>query len=432
MADLNETINLKLPVPALRGYFGDRLATYVTQAKPNDLISLLGHDPRSKNWRNLPDDTKSIYEFLQRKTAKSRRDSISGYIEERMSDDALVIGAFPSVSIAFREPLEFVPSEGGTGVGKLMVDVSPSAVRILLDGLGRITGALDLREEGKAELLDRFVFPVTVYAPKPGEKPLSYKEMGQLFHDMNFRVQPVSKNHAIALDTSDIYIAIANRLAEAPVIVDNGGVAERSASLGKKSTELVVQTVLVRFVRGASEGRRFQESNLSTASNPKLVPATRTKVLASIEEYLTAFGSAMGEKFRERDSLHLTSPGWQALGVLHYDARFRLGMSDHEVEAVARKAASIDWSRFNSDWIPMLGKPEVDKVTGEEVTDAFGRKRVTITGSGRYNVQKILDYLRDKTGLAERLNGIHDEEEEVEEEATSETVVATAFEGEDA
>lgn len=406
MGDFSETVNLKLPVPALRGFFGDRLATYVTQAKPNDLISLLGHDPRSKNWRNLPEDTRSIYEFLQRKTAKSRRDSIGGYIDERMSEDALVIGAFPSVSIAFREPLEFHQMENNGGVGKLMVDVSPSAVRILLDGLGRVTGALDLREEGKGDLLNRFVFPVTIYAPRPGEKPLSYKEMGQLFHDMNFRVQPVSKNHAIALDTSDIYIAVANRLAESPVIVDNGGVAERAASLGKKSTELVVQTVLVRFLRGAAEGRRFQESNLSTAPNPNLTRESRTHVLASVEAFLTEFAKQMGDRFKSRDSLHLTSPGWQALGVLHHDVRFKLSMPDDQANMVARMAADIDWSRFNPDWIPMLGQPEIDKVTGEEVVDATGRPRVSITGSGRYNVQKILDYLRSKTGVAEALKEV--------------------------
>lgn len=428
MGDFSETVNLKLPVPALRGFFGDRLATYVTQAKPNDLISLLGHDPRSKNWRNLPEDTRSIYEFLQRKTAKSRRDSIGGYIDERMSEDALVIGAFPAVSLAFREPLEFNPSEGNGGIGKLMVDVSPSAVRILLDGLGRVTGALDLREEGKGDLLNRFVFPVTIYAPRPGERPLSYKEMGQLFHDMNFRVQPVSKNHAIALDTSDIYIAVANRLAESPVIQDNGGVAERAASLGKKSTELVVQTVLVRFLRGAVEGRRFQESNLSTAANPNLTRETRTHVLASVESFLTEFAKQMGDAFKSKDSLHLTSPGWQALGVLHHDARYKLGMSEDEVRAIARKAASIDWSRYNPDWIPMLGQPEIDKVTGAEVVDANGRTKVSITGSGRYNVQKILDYLRAKTGLAEALKAAGTDIEESDEESSP---VAVELEGGD-
>lgn len=412
MGDFSETVNLKLPVPALRGFFGDRLATYVTQAKPNDLISLLGHDPRSKNWRNLPEDTRSIYEFLQRKTAKSRRDSIGGYIDERMSEDALVIGAFPAVSLAFREPLEFIQSENSSGVGKLMVDVSPSAVRILLDGLGRVTGALDLREEGQGELLNRFVFPVTIYAPKPGEKPLSYKEMGQLFHDMNFRVQPVSKNHAIALDTSDNYIALANRLAESPVVADNGGVAERAASLGKKSTELVVQTVLVRFLRGATEGRRFQESNLSTVPSPNLTRETRNPILVSVEGFLTAFADEMGDAFKSRDSLHLTSPGWQALGVLHHDARFKLKMSEAQVNEIARLAARIDWSRYNPDWIPMLGQPDVDKVTGAEVVDAAGRPRVSITGSGRYNVQMILDYLRSKAGIAEALKAVGGETEE--------------------
>ena len=413
MADFSETVNLKLPVPALRGFFGDRLSTYVTQAKPNDLISLLGHDPRSKNWRNLPEDTRSIYEFLQRKTAKSRRDSIGGYIDERMSEDALVIGAFPAVSLAFREPLEFIQSENSNGVGKLMVDVSPSAVRILLDGLGRVTGALDLREEGQGNLLNRFVFPVTIYAPKPGEKSLSYMEMGQLFHDMNFRVQPVSKNHAIALDTSDSYIALANRLAECPVIADNGGVAERAASLGKKSTELVIQTVLVRFLRGATEGRRFQESNLSTVPSPNLTRETRNSILVSIEGFLTAFDDEMGDAFKSRDSLHLTSPGWQALGVLHHDARFKLKMPEEQVNDIARQAAHIDWSRFNPDWIPMLGQPEIDKVSGEVITDAAGRPRVSITGSGRTNVQIILDYLRAKAGISRALKAIGAESEDI-------------------
>jgi hypothetical protein len=426
MSDFSETVNLKLPVPALRGFFGDRLATYVTQAKPNDLISLLGHDPRSKNWRNLPEDTRSIYEFLQRKTAKSRRDSIGGYIDERMSEDALVIGAFPAVSLAFREPLEFIQSETSSGVGRLMIDVSPSAVRILLDGLGRVTGALDLREEGYADLLNRFVFPVTIYAPKPGEKPLSYKEMGQLFHDMNFRVQPVSKNHAIALDTSDSYIALANRLAESPVIVDNGGVAERAASLGKKSTELVVQTVLVRFLRGATEGRRFQESNLSTVPTPNLTRESRNPILVSVEGFLTAFADEMGDVFKSRDSLHLTSPGWQALGVLHHDARFKLKMSEGQVNEIARLAARIDWSRYNPDWIPMLGQPEVDKVTGAEVVDAAGRPRVSITGSGRYNVQMILDYLRAKAGISDTLKAIG---ADIESVADADQATDTAMQG---
>lgn len=431
MTDSIGTVNLKLPVPALRGYYGDRLETYVTQAKPADFISLLGHDPRSKNWKSLAPDLREIYEYLQRKTAKSRRDSIAGYIEERLGEDALTIGAFPAISVAFREHLDFKSAENEGGIGTVYVDLSPNSVRVLLDGLGRVTGALDLQDEGKGDLLSRFVFPVTIYAPQAGGKPLSYKEMGQLFHDMNFRVQPVSRNHAMALDTSDIYISLANLLADAPVISDHGGVAERAASLGKKSTEIVVQTVLVRFIRGAAEGRRFQESNLAVAPNPTLTRETRSSVLVSIELFLTAFAASMGPSFKERDSLHLTSPGWQALGVLHHDVRYKLGYDDDQVMEIARLAAAIDWSRFNPDWIPMLGRPEVDKMTGQEVADDRGRRRVSITGSGRYNVQKILDYLRERCGLTEKLGSLQLElDEEVldgEAEGSSDQPEVEAF-----
>lgn len=404
------TIEFKLPVPALQGYYGPRLATYATQAKPKSLISLLGHDPRSKNWKLLSPDVREIYEYLQRKTDKNRRDSIAGYMEERFSSDALTIGAFPALSIGFVDPLEFVPSSDGAGVGILKVDLSPSTVRVMLDGLGRATGALDLQDEGRNDVLENIVFPITIFAPRPEQKPLSYRELGQLFHDMNFKVQPVSKNHAVALDTSDLYILFANRLAQAPVISDNGGVAERSASLGKKSTELVVQTVLIRFARGALEGRAFQESNLAVTERPNLTRERFSAALASVESFLMAFAERMGAQFNTRDNLHLTSPGWQALGVFHHDLRYRLHKSDSEIQAFARAAAGLDWSRFNPDWIPMLGSPEIDKMSGQEVTNEKGQKRVAISGAGRSNVENMLNYMREKTGVAGMLKATGDEE----------------------
>ena len=258
-----DTLNLKTPVPCVQGFFNDRLATYTTQVSPKQIMNFLGHDPRSKNWRRLPtDELRQIYEYLQRKTVKSRREGVVGYIEERIGPDALAVGAFPSISIAFQQPTEFrsYGKSYPTPVGELMVDISPSNVRVLIDGLARVTGAMDLaEEENEDDFLTQFMFPVTIYMPRQATRPLSWKEMGQLFHDFNFKVQPVSKQHAIALDTSDIYIALSTRLAQCPVIFDHGGVAERAASLGSKSTELVVQTVLVRTVRGACEGRQFQE-----------------------------------------------------------------------------------------------------------------------------------------------------------------------------
>lgn len=415
------TLELKLPVPAIQGFCGTRLATYATQLRPRDILALLGHDPRSKNWKNLAPNIREIYEHLQRKTAKSRRDSIAGYIEERFSEDAITIGAFPAISIGFVESLEYIHDTDERAIGTLKIDISQSTARVMLDGLGRVTGALDLIDENRGEVLENFSFPVTIFAPKPGQPCLSYDELGQLFHDMNFKVQPVAKSHAVALDTSDPYISFANRLGDLPIIADNGGVAKKAASLGKKSTELVVQTVLVRFVRGALEGRSFQESNMATVERPNLTRQNFTAAQLSVEKFLTSFGEAMGDRFKnkDRDSIHLTSPGWQALGVLHHDLKYKLELEDQKIVLMGAQAAAIDWSRYNPDWVPMLGQPEVDKVTGKIVTDAQGRNRVAIAGAGRSNVQNILDYLRRNLNMTDELAALqHHVEDEPEEKAT--------------
>lgn len=399
-----DALNLKTPVPCIQGAFGRRLSSFITQVRPDQIVNLLGHDPRSKLWNRLPnDEIREIYNFLQRKTSKDRRESVAGYIEERLGPDSIAIGAFPSISIAFQQPTEFRPygNSAPNAVGELLVDVSHSNVRILIDGLGRLTGALDLIEEGHEELVRSFYLPVTIYTPAPDTPALSWKEMGQLFHDFNFKVQPVSKQHAIALDTSDLYIALANKFGQSPVIADHGGVAERAASLGGKSTELVVQTVLVRTVRGACEGRKFQESNLATASEPNLTRETFPAVLASLEEFFGGIAARMGDsRFTEKQSLHLSSPGWQALGVIHHDVAFRLKLDPVTRGKVYEAIAGIDWSRFNPDWLSLgIGHPEVDKVTGEQISDSSGRLKVALTGAGRTNTQKIIDYVREKANL---------------------------------
>src|SRR5262249_31412598 len=112
-----DTLNLKVPVPCVQGFFGPRLVAYSTQIPPKQLVNLLGHDPRSKNWKRLPDEQRQIYEFLQRKTDKNRREGVTGYIEERFGENSIAIGAFPAISIAFQQPTEFVPSADNPAVG---------------------------------------------------------------------------------------------------------------------------------------------------------------------------------------------------------------------------------------------------------------------------------------------------------------------------
>jgi hypothetical protein len=400
-----DTLNLKVQVPCIQGFFGQRLVTYSTQVQPKQLVNLLGHDPRSKNWKRLPDEQRNIYEYLQRKTDKSRREGVAGYIEERFGENGIAIGAFPAISIAFQQPAQFFPNEGSKAVGLLDVDITPSNVRILIDGVARATGGLDLEEQGMGELLDHYSLPVTIYAPRMGTKPLTWREMGQLFHDFNFRVQPVSKQHAIALDTSDLYIALAERLGECSVIKDNGGVAERTASLGKKSSELVVQTVLVRTVRGACEGRRFQESDLAATDNPNLTRETMKALLASIDEFFTGIATRMGkDRFTDKSSLHLSAPGWQALGVIHHDIAFRLKLQGAERDNILSRIASFDWRRSNPEWITRgVALIDNDKKTGEPILDEDGHPKIILKGAGRTNTQAIIDVVREVSGIAAML-----------------------------
>lgn len=396
----------KLPIPCIQGHFGTRLLTFTTQATPKQVVALLGHDPRSTKRKQLQQtnpELAAIYNTIQRDTVKGRRDSIADYIADRMPEHAAkTIGAFPAISIGCTNPEDFRPFDGMSMAGMVMIDTAQtsSAQRIVLDGLGRLTGALELIDAGHPEWVN-FKFPLTFYAPRQNEK-LTVAELGQLFADFNGRVFPVAKRFSMKLETADPYVRLGRELAEEPFLFDHGGVAEGLASLGGKSTELVVQTVFVRTVRGACEGRKFQEANLAHADSPNLTEATQDQVRESIALFFNAIAEHMGDvRWEDRDSLHLSSAGWQAMGVLHHDVVYRAGLStEDDLISAAKVIASVDWSRGNPEWMGLgIGMPEVDKTTGKPVLDDKGRPRIALSGAGRTNTQAIIDFLRKKVGL---------------------------------
>jgi hypothetical protein len=151
----------------------------------------------------------------------------------------------------------------------LKIDVSPSNTRILLDGLGRITGSLAfLEEDAKRDCL--FTLPTTIFAPTEEHSELTLAELGQLFFDFNFRAVALSPTHAMELDQSDPYLMLTGKLAASEVIQRHGGMETGRQSLGSKSTAVVVQSVLLRFVRGACEGGKAQKSNKVVVDHPNL------------------------------------------------------------------------------------------------------------------------------------------------------------------
>jgi hypothetical protein len=321
------------------------------------------------------------------------------------------------------KPPKFEAAKEGCGlpkeVGILQLDLSESNKRILLDGLARLTGALDFEARtGKTEL---FSFPLTIYAPSDRHGELGLLELGQLFHDFNFLQTPVSTNHAIALDQSDIYGKLTNALAKEQVIIKYGGVELRAASLGSKSTAFVVQRVLLRFVRGACEGRRYQESDAARPASPNLTRQSMRTIQTKMREFLEGLESRMGEnRFKDRDSLHLTAPGWQVLGLVFHDMEYKVQTELGPVEkgSIIDKLADIDWSRYNPDWVPMLGEAEIDR-DGKPVVDAKGQGRVALSRAGRTTIASLLKYVREKTGLDKLIvpdqPGDESESDEVEE-----------------
>jgi hypothetical protein len=222
--------------------------------------------------------------------------------------------------------------------------------------------------------------------------------------DFNFRVHPVPARIAIALDQSDVYIGFTNALAKEPFIAAYGGMEVKAASRGKKSTAIVVQGVLLRAVRGACEGRDFQESNQANTSSPNLTDATFRQEFDSVAGHFSEIAKRMGERWSKFDSLHLSAPGWQALGVMHHDINHRgLDLSPAEKAHVYDVIAGLDWSRHNREWVDQGGLGQWGIAKGGQT------EQVIILGAGRNNTQAIIDFLRKRTGLQSKLDLVKSE-----------------------
>jgi hypothetical protein len=245
--------------------------------------------------------------------------------------------------------------------------------------------------------------------PAPGTPPLTLDEMQQLFHDFNFKVTAVPARVAIALDHSDLYIGLTNRLGQSDAIQRYGGMEFKAASLGKKSTAIVVQQNLLRFVRGATEGERFLEgSNNAEIEDPTLNEETLAYFEDSLGSFVEAFAESMGEqRFKDRESLHLTSPGWGALGIIFNDLVVRLKVPDYV--SAARKIGEIDWHRSADVWSDIV----------REKVDKQGNTVLGLAGGGAQTRRFITGVIREKLGLHDLLRerGFEDEGIEADREA---------------
>lgn len=412
-------------VPAVRFPMGPMLQCFQTTVRVSEVLQLLGHDPRSRSWASLAKSdpqTAEMYQTIQRKSPRDRVDAIEEYIRTRLRNDRLprVVGALPAISVAFENaPTEFDKAEGSDEMGFLVL---PPGRRILLDGLQRVTAALDSYQE-HSEIDDWFVFAATFYFPSSQKKKLTNRELGQLFFDMNYKQKAMSAVHAMKLDQADPYLQLTNEWGEGGIIKEMGGV-ENSASLGKKSTAFVVRKHLFKFVRGAIEGRKAQDQDKFQPDKPRIDDDNYSDWSLGIQKFLRDLHDRMGnEKFGDRTAVHLSSGGWQVLGLMYHDIFVKLKekLSPSEKSAMLDKLAAIDWSRYNPKWIELFGDAEVD----DQGRERLGKS--TRWGSKVKN--ELLAYVRGQIGITpEMLASAGPDEEATEEldDSESELLVETA------
>lgn len=397
-------LSLNVDVPCIRGQYGNKLYTFQTSVQPKEIHNLLGHDPRSRNWSKLQKDLKDLYDNLQRKTNADRSRSTAEYIRTRIASNNRrdMIGAFPAISIGLvNVPIFHVYKEiaerTDNAIGYLKFDLSASNIRVLLDGLARVTGAMDLIDAGEIEAINCFTFPATIYAPTEETGNLTVQQLGQIFHDFNFLATPVSKSLAISLDQTDLYIALSRAIGECDVIKSRGGLEEKANKITKKSKAFVGQQYFLKFIRGACEGYDFQHSlRAAKPINAYLNSDTFDEIKNSIEYFLETLANLMGADFNNRDYIHHTSPGWCALGLIFHDWGIRLKdkLSDIEKADILRAIADIDWSRYNPDWKNILGSMEMDDT---------GRQKLNKNKGGGASATDLAQYIREKSGLHNKL-----------------------------
>src|ERR1700733_91553 len=400
-----------MPIPVVRGKHSAHLVAYQSVVPAKLLKAILGHDP-SVAFKKLPEEVRGIYEKVQRKTDADRRKRGAAYVRERMLPDSKWIGAFPAISVCVQEPQKFKPydlEEPEAGVLSLSSD--PTNVRVLVDGLGRAASLLGVINDQDEKLEVRkatgeLYLAVTIFAPVETASPLTIEEMQQVFHDFNVLASPVGKGMAIDLDHSDPYVIFANELAAAPVFANHGGIDHRDPSVKQGSGKIATKISLVKFLRAALEGPGPHVDHYTQRlENPNLTLTTLSAKKAEIEAFLNDLANEMGVSFYDAEGIHLTSPGWIALGLVYHDVYLKVAgkLGPEGQKIMVKRIATIDWSTANPDYLSFLGQQAQER-DGSPSIDAKGRPNLKWYGGSKafYN---LASYIRYKIGVDALLEG---------------------------
>ena len=365
-------------IPAIKGEVGT-LETFQAQIRPNDIRPILGYDPRHNS---INPQLQTMYKSLNHDNGQKRR--LSEYVKTNLTE---TMGVLPSIAIGISQPCVFNEFPDTQGIaGQLNLELAETNIRVLLNGLEIMEAVMDSMN---MEKIDSVTFPVTFFAPK--EEILTLGELRQLFYNFQFLQNDIPVSLYKRFDLSDQYVQLTGDLGTSATVNFYGRMEENSQGLGGKSTCLVAQRVLLRFVRGACEGRAFQASSQKhSVNNPNLTPDTQKDILVNLEYFIGSIAKHMGvEQFKNHDYVHLTASGWQTLGLVFHELYFtrkeRIGSSTYE--DVIRRIGEIDWSRDNPDWLGIV------------LSYRKGIDKPVMNKAGGTTIMNMLEYVRKETGL---------------------------------
>lgn len=347
---------------AIRSPIKQGFDCYSFTVRPWQLTGFLGHDPRSQHWKTLPPWLHDIYKEKQRTTAKPRIDALQTYIRNQMMDKDQ-IGALPPISVMQFEPFKrehckAIPDHSSV----YLVDFDEfEAVRVLIDGLARVTAIQAVREtlqtENKEayEKLDAFRFSVALYVPTEERGKIDGVAAGQLFHDFNSYAWPVPMAKSLASDGYNPYKRVALMVSDSALLRRHGGLKSGSSNLGKKDTAFATELMLSQFCKIVIEGQRGY-GKLTKPMNKALITSTDDEAISRfIIDFLVSFeGEVGGKVFADRTQLFRTAHGMYAIAVIMHDVHIGRTTMKKAVEGLA----SIDWTWKNPQMQHGIGRQQ--------------------------------------------------------------------------
>ncbi len=151
----------------------------------------------------------------------------------------------------------------------------------------------------------------------------------------------------------------------------------------------------MRFIRGAAEGDTFAEAktNVDKAEGQRRLSEDNLgEFVTKVERFLAGMAESMGtSRFSDtKNSIHLTGPGWGALGAVFHDLDATLGIED--IAAMGKKLGELDWKRDAEFWSDVMREKEVR-----------GKSVMTFVGGGYESRQAIRRKSHQYLGTWDRL-----------------------------